>query len=89
MSECGRCQERRTDLTLLCGLMLTDRHCPAALNAWPPIVWMKGDRITFGSDPMVWIVVENDGNGVTLKPDTKANDARAKQLKAMGRKANP
>lgn len=32
MSECGRCQGRRADPSLLCGLMLTDRHCPAALD---------------------------------------------------------
>lgn len=32
MSECGRCPERRADPTVLCALMLTDRHCAASLD---------------------------------------------------------
>lgn len=35
MNECGRCPERRADPTVLCALMLTDRHCPAALDPKP------------------------------------------------------
>jgi hypothetical protein len=32
MSECGRCPEKRENPLVLCGLMLTDRHCAAALD---------------------------------------------------------
>ena len=58
MNECGRCPERRRDPSVLCALMLSDRHCAASLDT-PPA--------TPGETPDEWFTYE-DGLMVPFVP---------------------